>query len=129
MTRHLHAFSIVVPDYDAALAFYVDTLGFELRADIPLEDGKRWVLIAPDIDAQTNILLARADGETQINAVGNQFGGRVGLFLHTDSFERDYNAMRAKGVMFEELPRHEPYGSVAVWQDPFGNRWDLLQLN
>ncbi|MCP9481937.1 VOC family protein [Shimia sp. CNT1-13L.2] len=128
MPRHLHAFSLVVPDYDSALAFYVDTLGFDLREDLPLEDGKRWVVIAPDGDAQTNILLAQADGYDQEAAIGNQFGGRVGLFLHTDDFARDHAAMVKAGVHFEEAPRYEAYGTVAVWRDPFGNRWDLLQL-
>lgn len=128
MTRHLHAVSLMVPDYDAALAFYVDTLGFVLREDRDLGSGKRWVVIAPDTEAQTNILLAKATDDDQRAVVGNQFGGRIGLFLQTDSFDRDHAAMLAKGVTFEEEPRHEPYGTVAVWRDPFGHRWDLLQL-
>ncbi|MEP2532930.1 VOC family protein [Shimia sp.] len=128
MARHLHAISVLVPDYDAGLAFYVGVLGFDLRQDIALPDSKRWVLIAPDTSSQTSILLAQARGAVQKAAVGNQFGGRVGLFLHTDSFDDAYADMRAKGVFFEETPRDEPYGKVAVWQDPFGNRWDLLQL-
>lgn len=128
MTRHLHAVSLIVPDYDAALAFYVDTLGFDLREDTDLGAGKRWVVIAPDPTAQTSILLARAADDDQRAVVGNQFGGRIGLFLHTDDFARDHAAMLAKGVIFEEDPRHEPYGTVAVWCDPFGHRWDLLQL-
>lgn len=128
MARHLHAFSLVVPDYDAALAFYVGKLGFELREDHALPDNKRWVVIAPDSEAVTNILLAKAEGPTQDAAIGNQFGGRVGLFLHTDDFARDHAAMVAAGVHFEEAPREEAYGVVAVWQDPFGNRWDLLEL-
>ncbi len=128
MPRHLQAFTIVVPDYDAALEFYVAKLGFELRQDIALGDGKRWVLIAPDADAQTNILLAKAVGDAQHAAIGHQFGGRVGLFLHTDDFARDHSAMLAAGVTFDEEPRYEPYGTVAVWRDPFGNTWDLLQL-
>ncbi len=118
----------MVPNYDEALAFYVGKLGFELRQDTPLPAGKRWVLIAPDASAETCILLAQAVGPQQSTAIGDQFGGRVGLFLHSDDFERDHAAMQAAGVVFEEPPRHESYGTVAVWRDPFGNRWDLLQL-
>lgn len=124
---HLHAFTIVVPDYDAGLAFYVGRLGFELRADTDLGGGKRWVMVAPP-GAQTAILLAQADGPDQTAAIGNQSGGRVGFFLHSDDFATDHARMLAAGVQFDEEPRHEPYGSVAVWSDPFGNRWDLLQL-
>ena len=124
---HLHAFTIVVPDYAAGLAFYVGKLGFELRTDIDLGGGKRWVMVAPT-GAQTAVLLARADDPAQIAALGNQTGGRVGFFLHSDDFTADHTRMVAAGVHFEEQPRHETYGSVAVWADPFGNRWDLLQL-
>ena len=129
MPRHLHAFSLLVPDYDTALEFYVGKLGFDLREDTDLGDGKRWVVIAPDAEAQTNILLAQAADDNQRAVIGNQFGGRIGLFLHTDNFTRDHAAMLAQGVTFEEDPRHEPYGTVAVWRDPFGHRWDLLQLS
>lgn len=128
MPRHLHACAIVIPDYDAALAFYVGKLGFALREDRPLGAEKRWIVIAPEADCQTNILLARAATDRQRDAIGNQFGGRVGLFLHTDDFARDHAAMLAAGVTFEEASRQEDYGTVAVWRDPFGNRWDLLQL-
>ena len=124
---HLHAFTIVVPDYDTAIRFYVSRLGFALRADIDLGGGKRWVMVAPP-GAQTAILLALADGPEQTAAIGLQTGGRVGFFLHSDDFAADHARMVAAGVHFEEEPRHEPYGSVAVWADPFGNRWDLLQL-
>ncbi len=117
--------ALVVPDYDDAIAFYVGKLGFELRADIEL-GGKRWVQVAPP-GADTALLLARADGPAQVAAIGNQTGGRVGFFLETDDFARDHEAMLAAGVEFEEAPRVEPYGTVAVWRDPFGNRWDLLQ--
>ncbi len=127
--RHLHALAIVVDDYDAALDFYVGTLGFVLRKDIRLSAEKRWVLIAPDATCDTNILVAKANGAPQQAAVGNQFGGRVGLFLHTEDFDHDHAMMCAAGVRFEEAPREEIYGKVAVWRDPFGNRWDLLQLN
>ena len=97
------------------------------RADIDLGDGKRWVMVAPS-GAQTAVLLARADTPAQVAAIGNQTGGRVGFFLHTDDFATDHARLVAAGVHFEEEPRHESYGSVAVWVDPFGNRWDLLQL-
>ena len=123
----LSAVTLVVPDYDAALAFYVGKLGFALICDIRQSDTKRWVLVAPPGAQECRLLLARADGPGQQAAIGNQTGGRVGFFLSTDDFARDHAAMRAAGVTFEEDPRHEPYGIVAVWRDPFGNRWDLLQ--
>jgi catechol 2,3-dioxygenase-like lactoylglutathione lyase family enzyme len=128
MHQSLHAVTLVVPDYDAAIAFYTRTLNFTLTQDIDLRDGKRWVLVSPPGSAGGSLLLARADGPNQIAAVGNQTGGRVGFFLQTDDFDRDHHAMCAKGVQFEEDPRHEPYGTVAVWRDPFGNRWDLIQF-
>ncbi|MGR3502879.1 VOC family protein [Pseudaestuariivita sp.] len=124
--QHLHAVALLVPDYDAGLAFYVDTLGFELVSDEDQGGGKRWVLIRPP-GGEACLLLARAVGE-QTRAIGNQFGGRVGLFLHTEDFARDHARMLAAGVTFEEAPRHEPYGTVAVFRDPWGTRWDLLQL-
>lgn len=124
---HIHAVSLVVPDYDAAIAFYVGKLGFELQEDTDLGNDKRWVMVAPP-GGQTSLLLARASGNDQEAAIGNQTGGRVGFFLMSDDFASDYARMRDAGVSFEEEPRHEPYGSVAVWRDPFGNRWDLLQL-
>ena len=124
--QSLHAFSLVIPDYDAAIEFYCGTLGFQLVDDVD-QGRKRWVRIMPPGATQGSIILARADDEQQRAAIGNQFGGRVGLFLQTDDFARDYAAMVANGVEFEESPRHEPYGTVAVWRDPFGNRWDLLQ--
>ena len=128
MAQHISAFALVVPDYDSAIAFYVGTLGFDLIEDTQQSETKRWVLVAPK-GAQTRILLAKANGSKQQEAVGNQTGGRVGFFLHTDDFEADYQRLSKAGVLFEEEPRHEPYGSVAVFQDPFGNRWDLLQLS
>jgi catechol 2,3-dioxygenase-like lactoylglutathione lyase family enzyme len=124
--RFVSLFAILVPDYDAALAFYAGTLGFEVRSDEDMGGGKRWVTVAPP-GAETAILLARASDDGQAAAIGNQTGGRVGFFLETDDFERDHAAMQAKGVVFEESPRHEAYGTVVVWRDPFGNRWDLLQ--
>ncbi len=122
---HLHALTIVVPDYDAGIAFYVGQAGFDLREDRDMGGGKRWVMVAPP-GGQTAILLARAQGGAQEAAVGNQTGGRVGFFLWSDDFAADHARMVAAGVTFEEAPRHESYGSVAVWRDPFGNRWDLL---
>ncbi len=124
--RWISAFTLVVDDYDEAIAFYTQALGFELREDSPRENGKRWVLVAP-AGAETALLLARADGDAQRARVGDQTGGRVGFFLHTDDFARDYAAMLAKGVQFLETPRTEAYGTVAVFQDLYGNRWDLLE--
>lgn len=124
------AISLVVRDYDEALDFYVGKLGFTRVDDID-EGRKRWVTIRPPGSApsSTSLLIARAEGARQQAAIGNQTGGRVFLFLTTDNFDRDHRRMVAMGIEFEELPREESYGKVAVWRDPFGNRWDLLQLN
>ena len=127
MSSHIGAFALVVDDYDRAIAYYTGMLGFELREDSPRENGKRWVLVAP-AGAQTAILLAKAANEAQQACIGNQTGGRVGYFLHTDDFARDHALFLARGVQFCEQPRHEPYGSVAVFEDLYGNRWDLLEL-
>lgn len=116
--------AVLVPDYDAGLSFYVGTLGFRLVDDID-QGRKRWVVVEPP-GGGCRLLLARAEGAAQEAAIGNQTGGRVGFFLQTDDFGRDHAAMLAAGVTFEEAPRHEPYGRVAVWRDPFGNRWDLI---
>ncbi len=116
-------------DYDAGLKFYVDTLGFDLIEDTPMGPEKRWVMIAPPGSTGTRLLLARAASEQQTQAIGNQTGGRVGFFLTTDQFQKDYDRMKSAGVHFEEDPRHEPYGWVVVFQDPWGNRWDLLERN
>ena len=124
---NISLFTLVVPDYDAAIRFYVDQVGFTLLEDTDMGGGKRWVRIAP-AGSDTAILIARAVGARQQAAIGNQTGGRVGFFLNSDDFERDHARMLANGVEFEEPPRNEPYGKVAVWRDPFGNRWDLLQL-
>ncbi|WP_170338181.1 VOC family protein [Ruegeria arenilitoris] len=128
MQQGLHAVTLVVPDYDDAIAFYTETLRFRLTQDIDLGEGKRWVLVAPPGSDGAALLLAKADGDSQRAAIGNQTGGRVGFFLRTDDFARDHADMLANGVRFEEEPRDEPYGIVAVWQDPFGNRWDLIQF-
>jgi catechol 2,3-dioxygenase-like lactoylglutathione lyase family enzyme len=119
--------AVLVRDYDEAIAFYTNRLGFELIADTPLGGNKRWVLVAPPGGAGTALLLARAVTPQQAERVGDQTGGRVFLFLHTDDFWRDYNALRARGVRFTGEPRREDYGTVAVFVDLYGNRWDLLQ--
>lgn len=124
MPARISALALVVPDYDSAIDFYVGTLGFRLTEDID-QGHKRWVTVEPP-GGGPRLVLARAEGATQQAAIGNQAGGRVFLFLQTDDFARDHAAMTAAGVQFEEAPRHEPYGSVAVWRDPFGNRWDLI---
>ena len=124
---HLALLSILVPDYDAGIAFFVGQLGFDLLEDTDLGDGKRWVRVAPE-GAQTGFLLAKAVGQRQTDAVGEQGGGRVWLFLQTEDFAADHARMIAKGVQFEETPRDEPYGTVAVFCDPFGNRWDLIEF-
>lgn len=118
--------ALVVSDYDEAIGFYCDTLGFELMADTPLGGGKRWVLVAPPGDG-ASLLLARADGEAQAARVGDQTGGRVGFFLETEDFAHYFALFSERGVRFLEEPRHEAYGSVAVFEDLYGNRWDLIQ--
>ena len=126
---YLEHVAILVDDYDPAIEFFVDVLGFELLEDSPslTTDGypKRWVVVRPR-EAQTGILLARADGEDQVGAVGRQFAGRVGLFLRVEDFEAVYERMRGRGVVFVSEPRTEPYGRIAVFLDIAGNRWDLL---
>jgi len=120
--------TLVVRDYDEAIAFYVGTLGFTLVEDRALPaEHKRWVVVAPPGARETRLLLARAVGSAQEARIGDQTGGRVFLFLFTDDFWRDYHAYRAKGVVFVRAPRVEPYGTVAVFEDLYGNRWDLLQ--
>jgi lactoylglutathione lyase len=128
MQQQLAHVALVVRDYDEALAFYTQQLRFQLVADTPLGGGKRWVLVAPPGAAGGSaLLLARAEGPAQLACVGNQAGGRVFLFLTTDDFWRDYHAMRASGIHFLETPREEVYATVAVFEDLYGNRWDLLQ--
>ncbi|MFI8491113.1 VOC family protein [Streptomyces rubrogriseus] len=127
MTR-IALVALVVDDYDEAIRFYTEALGFRLAEDTPRPDGSRWVVVEPGGPAAgTALLLARAKGGAQRARVGDQTGGRVGFFLHTDDFARDHARITAAGVTFLEEPRHEPYGSVAVFQDLYGNRWDLLQ--
>ncbi len=127
MRQTIARIALVVPDYDPAIDFYCGKLGFDLVEDSDMGEGKRWVLIRPKGATETALLLAKADGERQQAAIGNQTGGRIGFFLFTDDFARDHKAMISAGVKFLEEPRHEIYGSVAVFTDPFGNSWDLLQ--
>ena len=127
---HLEHFSLIVSDYDAAIAFFVGVLGFELVEDSPATTTvggrpKRWVVVRPP-GQTTGLLLAQADGERQVQAVGDQFAGRVGLFLRVENFQAHYDRMRAAGVQFVGEPRDEPYGQVVVFLDVAGNRWDLL---
>ena len=126
MPRRVCLFSLLVPDYDPALTFFT-RIGFELREDTDLGNGKRWVRIAPK-GAETEILLARAVGAQQEAAIGQQGGGRVWLFLETEDFEADHAMLVEAGATFEGPAREEPYGKVAVWVDPWGNRWDLIQF-
>jgi catechol 2,3-dioxygenase-like lactoylglutathione lyase family enzyme len=125
MSLKIATVALVVDEYDRAIAFYRDVLGLDLVADVPLGGDKRWVAVAGAGGAR--LLLAKADGEQQAAAIGNQTGGRVGFFLETDDFERDHARLVAAGVRFLEDPRHEAYGSVAVFADPFGNKWDLIE--
>jgi catechol 2,3-dioxygenase-like lactoylglutathione lyase family enzyme len=127
MTQKIATIALVVADYDEAIDFYCHRLGFSLVADTPLGPNKRWVLVAPPGDRGARLLLAQADGAEQHAAIGNQAGGRVMLFLETDDFAGDYQRLLANGVTFLEAPRHEPYGSVAVFSDLYGNKWDLIE--
>ncbi|HQU68254.1 MAG TPA: VOC family protein [Albidovulum sp.] len=125
--QRLFAITLVVPDYRAALDFYVGKLGFEVIEDID-QGHKRWIrIVPPGGHGGMSLVLGRAEDEAQRRAIGDQTGGRVFLFLETDDFARDHAAMLAAGVSFDEAPRHESYGIVAVWRDPFGNRWDLIE--
>lgn len=126
MSRHLSAVTYLVRDYDEAIAWFVGVLGFVLIEDVALGDFKRWVLVAAP-DGGSRLLLARADGPEQEAAIGKAAGGRVAFFLYTDDFTRDHAAMLAKGVSFRETPRHESYGTVAVFEDLYGNGWDLIE--
>jgi catechol 2,3-dioxygenase-like lactoylglutathione lyase family enzyme len=127
MSQLIGYVTFLVPDYDEAIAYFTEALGFALIEDTPLGGGKRWVLVGP-AGGGTRLLLAQPGDERQAARVGDQTGGRVFLFLHTDDFWRDHAMLSAKGVRFLETPRDEPYGWVAVFEDRWGNRWDLLQL-
>jgi len=123
---HLAAVSLLVRDYDEAIAFYVGKLGFELSEDTDMGGGRRWVRVTPR-GGQTSLLLAKAATEEQRERIGDQAGGRVWLFLETDDFDRDHARFTEAGVVFREAPRHETYGRVAVFEDLYGNAWDLIE--
>jgi catechol 2,3-dioxygenase-like lactoylglutathione lyase family enzyme len=128
MNQSLGLIAIVVRDYDEAIRFYIDSLGFELIEDTYIPDqDKRWVVVAPSKSDSSHLLLARAVGEKQISRIGNQTGGRVFLFLYTDDFWRDFHSYKAKGIVFVREPKEESYGTVAVFTDLYGNLWDLVQ--
>ncbi len=128
MSQNIAAISLLVREYDEAIAFYTQSAGFTLIEDTQMSEDKRWVRVAPPgSNGGTELLLARAASVEQRAQIGNQCGGRVWLFLHTDDFWHDYRAMQGRGVRFCEQPREEAYGTVAVWEDLYGNRWDLLQ--
>ena len=132
MTQTLGYVALVVRDYDEALAFFTRSLGFVVIEDSVAKDRsgneKRWVLVSPPDSRGTSLLLARASTPEEASRIGNQTGGRVFLFLHTDDFWRDYGDMQKRGVKFREAPRQEAYGTVAVFEDLYGNKWDLLEL-
>lgn len=131
MKQRIGFIALLVEDYDEAIEYYTQVLGFDLVSDTPLDEeekGKRWVLVKPPGASETSILLMRATSPEQKARIGDQTGGRVFLFLHTDNFQRDYDAFRKRGVTFIESPRQEDYGTVAVFEDHFGNKWDLLEL-
>ncbi|ASW05385.1 VOC family protein [Rhizobium sp. 11515TR] len=127
MPQSFFLVTLVIDDYDRAKTFYCDALGFECLADEVQPESKRWVVVRPKGGEGAALLLAQAASDSQRAAIGNQTGGRVGFFLKTDDFARDHAAMKAKGVRFLEEPRHEVYGTVAVFADPYGNTWDLIQ--
>jgi lactoylglutathione lyase len=129
MSRKIGYVTLLVRDYYEAIAYFVDALGFKLIEDRELSATKRWVLVTPRGGQGTCLLLAKAEGAEQVSHVGKQAGGWVFLFLHTDDFRRDYELMKSRGVAFQEEPRQESYGTVAVFADLYGNRWDLLQLD
>jgi catechol 2,3-dioxygenase-like lactoylglutathione lyase family enzyme len=131
MSQSITSIALVVKDYDEAIQFYTQTLKFDLIEDTPLTPlagKKRWVLVSPRGSNGTKLLLAQADSPEQESHIGNQTGGRVFLFLHTDDFWRDYHEMKSQGVQFHEEPREETYGTVVVFSDLYGNKWDLLEL-
>jgi catechol 2,3-dioxygenase-like lactoylglutathione lyase family enzyme len=127
VTQHLSALTLLVRDYDEAIAWFTSRLGFRLIEDTPLGDGKRWVVVRPSGASETGLLLARAATGKQAASIGKQAGGRVFLFLETSDFARDHQAMLERGVVFREAPRDESYGRVAVFEDLYGNPWDLIE--
>ena len=126
MTQTLAQVTLVVREYDEAIAFFTHQLGFDLLEDSTLSDGKRWVVVGPRGSPSLRLRLARASTPDEIRSIGNQTGGRVFLFLHTDNFWNDYRNMQSRGVNFLETPREESYGTVAVFEDLYGNKWDFL---
>ncbi|HRI61640.1 MAG TPA: VOC family protein [Saprospiraceae bacterium] len=127
MKQHIANIALVVDDYDDAIRFYTEQLHFQLIEDTPLSDTKRWVVVAPPGSTECRLLLAKAANAEQQTRVGNQTGGRVFLFLYTDDFWRDYHEMLEKGIRFVREPAEEPYGTVAVFEDLYGNLWDLIE--
>jgi catechol 2,3-dioxygenase-like lactoylglutathione lyase family enzyme len=127
MKQHIAAVTLLVPDYDKAIAYYLGKLGFRLVEDTALSATKRWVVVAPPGSGETGLLLAQADSPEQRQAIGNQSGGRVFLILKTDDFDRDFARFKKAGVEFLEEPRTEAYGKVVVFRDVFGNKWDLIE--
>jgi len=127
MTQTISALTLLVPDYDQGIEYYVNVLGFDLVEDTVLSPTKRWVVVAPSRDAGPGLVLAKADTDAQKNAIGHQTGDRVFLFLTTDDFATDHARYVKTGVEFLEEPRHEAYGTVAVFRDAFGNKWDLIE--
>tara|TARA_R110002020_G_scaffold21095_5_gene71638 strand:+ start:1798 stop:2190 length:393 start_codon:yes stop_codon:yes gene_type:complete len=127
MSKTIAMMTLVVADYDVAITFYRDALGFAVLADTDMGGGKRWVVLGPSAGGGARLLLAKASGAAQDAAVGNQTGGRVMGFIETEDFARSHADMLARHVTFLEAPRHEPYGWVAVFADPYGNKWDLIE--
>ena len=127
MKQQIGKISLLVRDYDEAIAFYTQKLNFNLLEDTDLGDGKRWVLVAPPGSSESCLLLAQASTKEQEGFIGNQTGGRVFLFLQTDDFWRDYQQMKTCGIIFKEEPREETFGTVVVFEDLYGNMWDLIQ--
>lgn len=129
MPQQIVHLALVVNDYDEAIQFYTEKLGFQLIEDTPQSETKRWVLVKPPGDSDCSLLLAKGVGEEQRSRIGNQTGGRVFLFLRTDDFWRDYNNYLSKGIQFVREPKKESYGTVAVFEDLYGNRWDLIEFS
>ncbi len=131
MAQFISAVTLVVSDYETAINFYVNKMGFTLECDTALPDNKRWIIVSPPVDVSNSkgcsLLLAKATSNAQLSSIGNQAGGRVFLLLTTENFDRDYNSMVEKDITFLETPRQEPYGKVVVFADPFGNKWDLIE--
>jgi len=128
MKQKIVYITLLVRDYDEAISFYTEKLQFRLIEDTPRGERKRWVLVAPPGSNETSLLLAKAVTDEQKKCIGNQSGGRVSFFLHTDDFQRDYNNYKSNGVIFTEEPREESYAKVVVFKDLYGNKWDLLEL-